>query len=256
MKPAPSDDAHPGACGLGNHPGQQRDPDAGQAPDPESGPGTDPAPDPVPDPAPTAINGGLPLSGVLLALAAQTHRQRLSIGDLLAALGDRALGALLFIFAFPNVLPVPPGTSTLLGAPLIFLAAQLMLGRSPWLPAVVSRRSLLHADFVVLVRRVVPWLQRAERLLRPRLSWAALPPMEYALGAVCLLLALVLVLPIPLGNMLPALAISLLALAVLERDGLWALAGLAVAGLSAVVVGGVVFALIKAGLFLLREAFA
>jgi hypothetical protein len=216
----------------------------------------DPSGEPGADHEPPAQHAGQTLSAVLLALAMQTERERISIGDLLAALGDRALGALLFIFAFPNVLPVPPGTSTVLGAPLIFLAAQLMLGRTPWLPAVVSKRSLLHADFVVLVRRVVPWLQRAERLLRPRLRWAALPPMEYLLGAVCLLLAVVLVLPIPLGNMLPALAISLMALAVLERDGLWALAGLVVAVVSVVVVWGVVFAVVKAGLFLLREVLA
>ena len=222
---------------------------------PAGQPGDEPGADGTRDPSPPAHPGGQTLSAVLLALAAQTDRERISIGDLLAALGDRALGALLFIFAFPNVLPVPPGTSTLLGAPLIFLAAQLMFGRTPWLPAVVSRRSLQQADFATLVRRVVPWLQRAERLLRPRLSWAALPPMEYALGAICLLLALVLVLPIPLGNMLPALAISLIALAVLERDGLWAIAGLVVAGISAVVVSGVVLGLVQAGLFLLREAF-
>ena len=218
--------------------------------------GRTPDPDPHPNPDFQAINAGQTLSAVLLVLAHQTDRERISIGDLLTALGDRALGALLFIFAFPNVLPVPPGTSTLLGAPLVFLAAQLMLGRAPWLPAVVARRSLLHADFAILVRRVAPWLQRAERLLRPRLPWAARPPMEYALGAVCLLLALVLVLPIPLGNMLPALAISLIALAVLERDGLWALAGLVVAVVSAVVVSGVVFALVKAGYFLLRQVLA
>ena len=245
-----------------------RDPAVDTTPNPACNPGGESGPEPVAEPVPEPVpdpvlkpDGPAPdasqtLSAVLLALAAQTDRERISIGDLVAALGDRALGALLFIFAFPNVLPVPPGTSTLLGAPLIFLAAQLMLGRAPWLPGMVSRRSLLHADFAVLVRRVVPWLQRAERLLRPRLTWAAGPPMEYALGAVCLLLALVLVLPIPLGTMLPALAISLVALAVLERDGLWALAGLVAAGLSAVVVSGVVFAMIKAGIFLLQQVLA
>jgi len=241
-----------------------RDPAVDTTLDPTCNPGgesqpkavAEPGTEPVLTPDGPAPDASQTLSAVLLALAAQTDRERISIGDLVAALGDRALGALLFIFAFPNVLPVPPGTSTLLGAPLIFLAAQLMLGRAPWLPAVVSQRSLRQADFAGLVRRVVPWLQRAERLLRPRLTWAAAPPIEYALGAVCLLLALVLVLPIPLGNMLPALAISLMALAVLERDGLWALAGLIVAGLSAVVVSGVVFAMIKAGLFLLQQVLA
>ena len=77
--------------------------------------------------------------------------------------------------------------------------------------------------------------------------------MEYVVGLVCLLLAAVLVLPIPLGNMLPALAISLMALGVLERDGLWVLAGLIVAAISTVVVSGVVFAMIKTTLFLFTQ---
>jgi hypothetical protein len=196
----------------------------------------------------------LPLSEVLREISDDPSRERVSIGDLLLALGDRALGALLFTFAFPNILPVPPGTSAVLGAPLIFLAAQLTLGRKPWLPAIMTRRSMSREDFHALVLRIGPWLERAERLLRPRASALALPPMEYVVGLVCLLLAAVLVLPIPLGNMLPALAISLMALGVLERDGLWVLAGLIVAAISTVVVSGVVFAMIKTGIFLFTQA--
>lgn len=197
-----------------------------------------------------ALPGAHALSAVLHALALQTDRERISVGDLLAALGDRASGALLFIFAFPNILPVPPGTSAILGAPLIFLAAQLLFGRGPWLPSVVACRSVSHADFATLVRRVAPWLQRAERLLRPRLTLLVGPPFEYVIGAVCLLLALILVLPIPLGNVLPALAISLLALAIVERDGLWMLAGLGVAGVAVALVSGVVYALMEAAIYL------
>jgi hypothetical protein len=193
------------------------------------------------------------VSELLHALAQQSGRERVSVRDLIDALGDRALGALLFLFAFPNVLPMPPGASALLGLPLLFLAAQLMIGRGPWLPAVLSARSMAHADFAALVRRIAPWLKRAERLLRPRLNWLALPPMEYAIGAVCLLLAMVLALPIPLGNVLPAVAISALALAILERDGLWVLAGLAVALVSMLVVSGVIFALLKAAMLLFER---
>ena len=193
---------------------------------------------------------GESLSDMLSALAQDTSRERISVGELLTALGDRALGAMLFIFAFPNVLPTPPGTSTVLGAPLIFLAAQLAFGRKPWLPAVVAKRSMSHRDFAALIRRIAPWLQRAERLLRPRLSRLALPPMEYMIGLVCLLLAVVLVLPIPLGNVGPALAISLLALGVLERDGLWILAGVGVAVASVVLVSGVIYAMTEAAIYL------
>jgi len=87
-----------------------------------------------PPTGPQAEISGHALSAVLQRLAQQTDRDRISVRDLLAALGDRALGALLFVFAFPNVFPMPPGISTILGAPLVFLAAQLLLGRAPWLP--------------------------------------------------------------------------------------------------------------------------
>jgi len=205
-------------------------------------------------PAPGAA--GPTLSELLHGLALQPDRERISVRDLIDALGDRALGALMFLFAVPNALPMPPGTSAVLGAPLVFLAAQLMFGRRPWLPRVLSSRSMAQADFALLVRRIAPWLQRGERMLRPRLGWLARPPLEYAIGAVCLLLAIVLVLPIPLGNVLPALAISLLSLAIVERDGLWVLAGLGVALFSAGVVSGVIYAAVKALLLLAEHLLA
>jgi len=201
----------------------------------------------------THAPGKLPLSVVLRVLASDLNRERISVSDLLSALGDRALGALMFVFAIPNVLPTPPGTSTVLGAPLIFLAAQVTFGRRPWLPAIISQRSMSREDFHVLIRRIAPWLERAEKLLKPRASVLSMPPMEYLVGLICLLLALVLVLPIPLGNMLPALAISLMALGLLERDGVWISAGLAMAVISLLVVSGVVYAIFKAAIFFLTQ---
>jgi hypothetical protein len=194
-----------------------------------------------------------PLSVMLLRLAQDGTRERIAVGDLLRVLGDRALGALIFIFAVPNVVPLPPGVSTVLGAPLLFLSAQLMFGLRPWLPTLVSKRSIAREDLAVLVRRVVPWLAKAEKLLRPRMRGLASPPVEYLVGLVSLLLAVIMVLPIPLGNALPALAISLMALGVLERDGLWVLGGLVTAGVSVAVVYGVVFAMAKATLYLLAR---
>ena len=193
---------------------------------------------------------GLSLSDMLQRLADEGDSERISIGDLVAALGDRALGALLFIFAFPNALPALPGTSAILGAPLVFLAAQLALGLKPWLPGFIARRSVARKDFQSLIARVRPWLRRAERMLRPRVSALALPPMEYVVGLVCFLLAIVVLLPIPLGNMLPALSISLLALGILERDGYWIVAGLAAAAGATVLVSGVILGLVKGALFM------
>ncbi len=194
-----------------------------------------------------------PLSIVLAELAANTSAQRISVGELLTALHDRAMAALLLIFALPNVIPTPPGTSTVLGAPLVFLAAQLTFGRAPWLPGFISRRSMRHSHFAAFVKRAVPWLQRAERLLQPRGEWLARPPFEYAVGAVCLLMAVIIFLPIPMGNILPALTICLCALGILERDGVWIVAGLVSAAVSVGLVWGVIYALVKSALYFLAK---
>lgn len=198
---------------------------------------------------------GPALSVLLRELADDPARERVAVGDLLAALQHRAIGALLVIFAFPNALPLPPGSSSVLGAPLLFLAAQLALGLRPWLPRLIAERSMARADFAALVARVAPALARAERLLRPRLAALTAPPAEYLVGAVCLLMAVLLVLPIPLGNMLPALAITVLALGILEHDGLWVLAGLAIAAVSVAVVWGVLYGLLQGALFVLARLF-
>jgi hypothetical protein len=196
------------------------------------------------------------LSELLREIADDTSRERIAIADLLLAMKDRAIGALLLIFALPNVLPTPPGTSTVLGAPLIFLAAQLALGRPPWLPKWIANRSIARRDFAALMNKAEPWLARAEKLLKPRFSAITRPPFEYGIGVVCFALAIILFLPIPLGNMLPALTICMLALGVLERDGVWIAAGVALTATSVVLVSGVVYAIVKSAIFILTNAFA
>ncbi|MCM5682362.1 exopolysaccharide biosynthesis protein [Schlegelella sp. S2-27] len=190
------------------------------------------------------------LSQLLQDVAGDPAREHISVADLLHALRDRALAALIFIFAFPNAIPMPPGTSAIVGAPLLFLTVQLAFGLPPWLPQFIARRSIARRDFERMVRHVVPWLQRAERLLRPRLSALARPPFEHLVGLVCLLLAVILVLPIPLGNMLPALAIAVMSLGILERDGVWVAGGCVIAAAGVALVWGVLAALVKSALYL------
>lgn len=195
------------------------------------------------------------LSELLDEISADETRTRISVSDLIVAMEGRATGALLLLFALPNVLPTPPGTSGILGLPLVYLSAQMMLGRLPWLPPFIANRSMSRDDFAQMISRATPLLARAEKLLKPRLSLFVKDGAQNIIGAVCLLLAVVLMLPIPLGNMLPAIAISLISLGVLERDGTWVLGGFAVAAVALFVVAGVIFAMAKATIFLLVNAF-
>ncbi|EJC77932.1 putative ABC-type transport system, permease component [Rhizobium leguminosarum bv. trifolii WSM2012] len=199
---------------------------------------------------------GRRLSSILRQLAADRSRERISIGDLFQTMGDRAISALMLIFALPNAFPTPPGTSAVLGAPLIFLAAQLTFGLKPWLPKVIADRSMRREDFETIVGRIHRRLAWAERMLKPRLAIFAEPPAEYLGGAACLLLSIVLLLPVPLGNMLPAITISVFAFGILGRDGLFALIGFIMTAVSLVIAGGVIYGLGKAAIYLVMQWFA
>ncbi|WP_168219876.1 exopolysaccharide biosynthesis protein [Pseudotabrizicola formosa] len=89
----------------------------------------------------------------------------------------------------------------------------------------------------------------------PHWSWLVNHRAEGVIGAFCLVLAAVLVLPIPFGNMLPAFAISLIALGVLELDGLWVMIGTMTGLVSLFIVAGVVSALVGSTILLLSHAF-
>ncbi|RUM09430.1 exopolysaccharide biosynthesis protein [Rhizobium chutanense] len=199
---------------------------------------------------------GRRLSSILRQMAADQSRERISIGDLFQTMGDRAISALMLIFALPNAFPTPPGTSAVLGAPLVFLAVQLTFGLKPWLPRVIADRSMRREDFETIVGRIHRWLAWAERMLKPRLAIFAEPPAEYLAGLACLLLSIVLLLPVPLGNMLPAITISVFAFGIMGRDGLFALGGFVMTAVSLVIAGGVIYGLVKTGVYLVMQWFA
>jgi hypothetical protein len=180
-----------------------------------------------------------PLSAILREVADQPTAE-VSIGELMGRFGGRALGALLFVFALICILPLPPGATTIFGFPLLLLAPQLMVGtRGAWLPRRLRARGLRTADLRKSLPRALPLLEKVEAVSKPRLTFLFGAVGQRLIGLVCTVFAFVLILPIPLGNMLPAAAVSVLSLALVQRDGLLALAGYVLAAAS---VGVLVFA--------------
>jgi hypothetical protein len=206
------------------------------------------------EPAETAVTGpnGRRTSVLLREFLETETAEHISLGALRDALGDRGFGVLLLIFALPNLVPLNiPLLSAVLGLPLVLLGAQLAYGRRrPWFPDWIKHRSFPRASFKAVVLRTLPALERAEQLLRPRLtrllSWTG----ERAVGGLVLFLALILTLPIPFANWLPAFAIAIFGLAIVEKDGVAVLVGIAVAVASVIVAGAVVLGFIKAALIL------
>ena len=158
------------------------------------------------------------------------------VRDIIDHFGHRAFGAVLFVFSVPNLLPLPPGSSTILGMPLVLIAPQLVLGaRRPWLPRFIAERTIDRSTLAKAFAKVIPRLERIERLLAPRIGFLFGPVGDRVIGLICFVLALVLILPITGGNMLPAAAIGAFSLALTQRDGVVALIGYALTAASVAV---------------------
>jgi hypothetical protein len=174
-----------------------------------------------------------PRLSTILRLLAESEQKQYTVAELVDIFQDRTFGALMLLFALLNLIPLPPGSSFVLGAPLVVLAVQVTLGfRKIWLPQSVLKVRVRTSDLGRVTRRATPYLRWVERLLNPRLTMFFTGAGDRVIGLVCLALALLLFLPIPFANMLPALAIAFFSLALLERDGVAALVGLLVAGIA------------------------
>lgn len=183
-----------------------------------------------------------PRFSTVLRRLGEGESERIGVAELVDTFADRAFGALMFIFAVPNVIPLPPGSSGFFAVPLILIAAQLAMGRQTlWLPSPLLRLSIKRDDYARMLERVLPALRRAERLLAPRLGIMFGILGDRLIGICCLVMAIVLFLPIPLANMVPGLSISAFALGLMQRDGIavvigW-IAALGTAGIVALVSG-------------------
>jgi hypothetical protein len=170
------------------------------------------------------------ISEILSDLANRFDTPSVTIEALSTALATRAYGMLMLVLALPNLIPIPtPGRSTIVGAPLMLVTLQMAFGReSLWLPPFIGKRSLKTAHVQHLCKRVVPVMKKLELLSSPRLQFLIGPIAVRAIALLCTLLSLMIMMPIPFGNAIPALSISCFALGILQRDGLFIIAGLMV----------------------------
>jgi len=153
-------------------------------------------------------------------------RDRLTIGDFIDGLGDRAFGILILLFALPNCIPGPPGLSTITGIPVVIFAWQMMVGAPrPKLPQFLRDRSFPRKDVLSVLNKAEKYFRKIERVSRPRLVNLMSDRGERIMGIVLLVLAVVMTIPIPFGNLWPAVAIAVIALAVMEHDGVTLIVG-------------------------------
>jgi hypothetical protein len=161
-----------------------------------------------------------PISRMVAEVAAQCPGERITLGEMAEAFGDRAFGLLILLLCLPGLLP---GMASVFGTPMLILGVQMGLGfRKPKLPGFIARQSLKRSDVLRLTAgadtRVSRAISRIERWVRPRPGPFTGPLADKAVGWLTAYAALMLILPGPGTNGPPAFGTIVMALGVVEND--------------------------------------
>lgn len=167
----------------------------------------------------------------------------ITVGEITEGLGKRAYGVILFVLCLPNCIPGPPGIGSVFGLAMLAVAIQYLLGRDyPVLPGFIARRRIGRDTLKKIVNASGPFMRRLERVIRPRQLGSFQPVMEYGGMCVLTLLCFVILIPLPLTNMMPAMGCAVLAASIAERDAIGIATGLALGGVGAAIAAKAAYA--------------
>ncbi|MEL7116305.1 MAG: exopolysaccharide biosynthesis protein [Pseudomonadota bacterium] len=168
------------------------------------------------------------ISDRLDRLASEAEGETATLGWILEQLHERAFGLFLLVLALPCCIPFLYGIPQVVALPLMFVSAQILLGRkTPWLPQKLAARSVSTAGLSNLAERSGPWLRRIEAVSHPRLSALTRAPFDQVLGLALVIFSASILVPLPGTNTVPGFAVVVVAMGLLQRDGLLVLAGAA-----------------------------
>lgn len=170
----------------------------------------------------------MPISERLFVLAreAHAHGSTVPLSWILAQLHERAFGLFLLILALPCCIPFLYGIPQVVALPLMFISCQILLGRrTPWLPERLGARRVSAEGLQSLAQKAAPWLQRIEAVSRPRIVALTRTPADHIVGAALVLFSASILVPLPGTNSVPGLAVVILSMGLLQRDGVLVIAG-------------------------------
>ena len=201
-----------------------------------------------------ACEGGATTSVHLQQMNEEAARKGgLSVAEMVETMGSSSIAFAILVLSLPALTPIPGPFGMVFGSCLAVVSLQIMAGaRHLNLPGFVGNRRMSAETIALIVRYTAPVVSKVEKLLRPgRMPQLAGPSAQRLLGLPVLLLAVAVALPIPFGNLLPVIALIIIAMALLERDGLAVLVGLAAAVLALAVTTGLLYGVFSASTWVL-----
>lgn len=181
------------------------------------------------------------MRAILDGLEGLPREGHVRLGEIVERLGVRGFAPVLLLVALLMVSPLSgiPGSPTVTALLIALIVGQMLVGRRAlWLPQPLMRLRVPARRLRQALAFLRGPVQRVDPLLRPRLLMLTSRPGALAILLTCL--ALTLVMPVmellPFAISFAALAVALLSVGLMTRDGAMVLAGY---GLLAVVLWGV-----------------
>lgn len=153
---------------------------------------------------------------------------RLSVDELMDAIGQRTFGPLLLVPSLIAVSPVGaiPGLPAVTSVVIVLVATAILLHHDHvWIPKWLGRRSVDAGKMERGLIKFRPVARFIDHLLMPRLAWLTRGVFFYVIAVLVLLIGLVtpILELVPLGGIPPNAAVVAFSLAIIAKDGLWAL---------------------------------
>jgi hypothetical protein len=200
------------------------------------------------DPQDIPDAGDATLVGVIERVEALAQAPTVTVREIVEGFGETSFVPALLVPALIVVSPLSgiPLLSTVCGTIIAIIAIQVIVPFRThlWLPDVLMRRKIASARLVAGLRRIerpAAWIDaRADR----RLQFLVVPPLALLPQIVCVLCGAMMPFLelVPFSSSILATAVVFFCLSFLARDGLFALAGLLIAGLGATIPVTVVLA--------------
>ena len=169
------------------------------------------------------------LEEVILLLQQQAKDAPLSIAEILRILSGKGRSLILILLSIPFCQPIQiPGLSTPFGVAIAFIGLRIVFGKRIWLPKKLLAKKVPSLTFEKITDKTLALVRKIKSWIHPRLIWMCHSPcMEKGNGLIIFILGifLALPLPIPLSNLIAAWSIFLVALGMLEDDGVIVLIG-------------------------------
>lgn len=169
------------------------------------------------------------LSATLARTVDSIKGETVTLRQLMASMGEQGLLLLCALATLPFLIPISiPGVSTVFGAAIVLLSVSITLNRVPWIPEKILDRELDAKKLVPALRKGVRIVSRIDAWLRPRALGMTAKHMTVINGCVLVFGGVLLMAPfglIPFSNTAPAVGILLLAIGMIQRDGLFVILG-------------------------------